>query len=73
MATVILRRDKVERRTGLSRSAIYAKLKENPNRPNDYDPTFPKPIRLGSQAVGWVESEIEEWLTAQIAKSRQTA
>ena len=73
MATDIHRRDEVERRTGLSRSAIYGKLKENPNRPNEYDPTFPKPIRLGSQAVGWVESEIEEWLTEQIAKSRLAA
>jgi prophage regulatory protein len=73
MATVILRLNAVERRTALSRSAIYGKLKYNPNRPNEYDPTFPKPIRLGSQAVGWVESEIEDWLTAQIAKSRKTA
>mgnify|MGYP001766942148 FL=1 len=73
MATIILRLNAVEHRTGLSRSAIYGKLKHNPNRPNEFDPTFPKPIRLGSQAVGWVEAEIEEWLAAQIAKSRQTA
>ncbi len=73
MATVILRRHEVERRTGMGRSAIYAKLTPNPNRPNEYDPTFPKPIRLGSQAVGWVESELEDWITAQIAKSRKAA
>jgi prophage regulatory protein len=73
MATVILRLQEVERRTGLSRSAIYGKMKQNPNRPNEFDPTFPKPIHLGSQAVGWVESELEEWLGKQIAKSRLAA
>ena len=73
MAIVILRRDEVERRTGLSRSAIYAKLKVNPNRPYEFDPDFPKPIRLGSQAVGWVECELEAWLKDQIAKSRSAA
>jgi prophage regulatory protein len=73
MATIILRRDEVERRTGLSRSAIYAKLKANPNRPYEFDPTFPTPVRLGSQAVGWVESELEDWITAQITKSRKAA
>jgi prophage regulatory protein len=73
MATVILRRDEVERRTGLSRSAIYGKLKQNPNKPHEFDPTFPRPVKLGSQAVGWVESEIEDWITAQIAKSRKAA
>ena len=73
MATVILRRIEVERRTGLSRSAIYGKLKQNPNKPHEFDPTFPRPVRLGSQAVGWVESEIEEWLQKQITKSRAAA
>lgn len=69
----MLRRKQVEARTGLSRSSIYAKLRQNPKRPGDYDPAFPKPVALGSKAVGWIEAEIEAWLTAQIQKSRQTA
>ena len=69
----IIRRPKVEERTGLKRSAIYAKFRPNPKRPSDYDPTFPKPVRIGKKAVGWVESEIDDWLTAQIAKSRPEA
>jgi len=32
------------------------------------DGTFPKPIKLGARAVGWLESEIEEWLQARIEK-----
>jgi len=67
----ILRRKQVEARTGLSRSSIYAKITPNPNRPGDYDPTFPKPISLGAKAVGWVEGEIDAWLHAQVQKSRQ--
>lgn len=67
----ILRRRQVEVRTGLSRSSIYAKLKRNPSRPNDYDPTFPRQISVGSKAVGWVEAEIDAWLEGQIQKSRQ--
>lgn len=49
----ILRRKQVESRTGLSRSTIYLRMQNG---------TFPKPIRLGPRAVGWVESEIENWL-----------
>ncbi len=70
-ALTILRRKQVEARTGLSRSTIYAKLRPNPKRPNDYDPTFPTPIPVGAKAVGWIESELEAWLVAQINKSRK--
>ena len=67
----ILRRKQVEARTGLSRSSIYARISPNPNRPGDHDPTFPKPVSLGAKAVGWVEAEIDAWLSAQVEKSRK--
>jgi prophage regulatory protein len=70
-ALTILRRKQVEARTGLSRSSIYARLKHNPKRPGDYDPTFPKPVSIGAKAVGWIEAEIDAWLAAQVAKSRK--
>lgn len=57
----IIRRKQVEARTGLSRSTIYARMAEG---------TFPKPVSLGPRAVGWVESEITDWLNAQVAQSR---
>ena len=69
----ILRRKQVEARIGLSRSAIYSKLRHNPRRPSDYDPTFPKPIPVGARAVGWVESELNAWLVAQINKGRKAS
>ena len=67
----ILRRKQVEARTGLSRSSIYARLRQNPKRPGDYDPTFPSPVSVGAKAVGWIEAEIDAWLTAQVEKSRK--
>lgn len=67
----ILRRKQVEARTGLPRSTIYAKLKYNPKRPGDYDPSFPRPVKIGSsRTVGWIQSEVDEWIGAQIQKSR---
>ena len=53
----ILRRKQVEERTGLSRSTIYLRIHEG---------TFPRPINIGSRAVGWLEHEIEAWLAACI-------
>ncbi len=72
-ALTIIRRKQVEARTGLSRSSIYARLRHNPKRPGDYDPTFPKPVSVGAKAVGWIEAEIDAWLTAQVEKSRKAA
>ena len=67
----ILRRKQVEQRTGLSRSTIYAKLRRNPKRPNEFDPTFPRPVSIGPKAVGWLEHEINDYIAAQVKKSRQ--
>ncbi len=66
----ILRCKQVEARTGLCTSTIYARIGHNPKRPSDSDPTFPKPISIGAKAVGWIEAEIDEWLNAQVEKSR---
>lgn len=70
-ALTIIRRKQLEARTGLSRSTIYAKMRENPKRPSDFDPTFPKPISMGAKAVGWIETEVEAWLSARVAESRK--
>lgn len=63
-APTILRRKQVEARTGLSRSSIYDGVKAG---------TFPAPVRLGARAVGWIESEVNDWLTSRIEKSRKAA
>ncbi len=60
----ILRRKKVEARVGLSRSTIYGAVNAG---------TFPRPIKLGPQSVGWIEAEIEQWLRDRIAASRNAS
>ncbi|MDP1871201.1 MAG: AlpA family transcriptional regulator [Gallionella sp.] len=58
----IVRLPVVMARTGLSRSTIYVRINEG---------TFPKSIKLGARAVGWLESEIDNWLSEKIEQSRQ--
>lgn len=58
-AVRILRLPAVIHKTGLARTTIYDWLNPKSQR---YDPTFPKKRKLGKQSVGWLESEIDEWL-----------
>ncbi|MFS2222000.1 helix-turn-helix transcriptional regulator [Pantoea sp. B65] len=57
--TRMLRLKAVVAKTGVGRSTIYDWL--NPKSPR-HDGSFPKQRRLGQQSVGWLESEIDEWL-----------
>lgn len=59
-----LRLPEVLARTGLSRSTIYVRLEQG---------RFPRPVSLGARAVGWIESEVDEWMRARIAASRSDA
>lgn len=65
---IILRRKQVEARTGLCRSSIYAKINQDSSRPDEFDASFPKPIRLGTRAVGWLEHEVDAWIESRIAE-----
>jgi prophage regulatory protein len=58
MTDRFLRLADVVQTTGLSRSTIY-----------DYMAVgkFPKPVPLGQQARGWVESEIGQWKRERLA------
>ncbi len=62
MSDKFLRMSEVRRRVPLSRSQIYLLISRN---------EFPKPISLGSRAVGFLESEIDAWITARVAAFRQ--
>lgn len=53
MAEQILRRRQVELLIGVSRSSIYAWIGKG---------DFPAPVRLGTRAVGWRQSDIDHWL-----------
>ena len=64
MSHVILRLPAVKARTGLSRSTIYLRVSQR---------MFPEPVRLGQRSVGWLETEIHDWITARVAESRGCA
>jgi prophage regulatory protein len=61
MANMILSLPAVKVRTGLSRSAIYLQISEG---------TFPKQISLGAKAIGWLESDVENWVCQKVELSR---
>lgn len=60
-AKVIIRLPQVKQRTGLSRSTIYALIKSGKFKP---------PISLGPRAVGWLASDIDEFIDQRIYASR---
>jgi prophage regulatory protein len=64
MMHTILRLPEVKRSTGLSRSTIYLRIAEG---------RFPKPVSLGGRAVGWLEAEVQDWLTRRIEASRKVS
>ena len=56
-----LRLRQVSQLTGLGRSMIYQMQAEG---------RFPRRIKLGERAVGWLESEVRDWLATRIETSR---
>ena len=53
----IMRLKDVMKVTGLGRSTIYKYISEG---------QFPEQISLGARAVGWVDSEIDDWVMSKI-------
>ena len=49
----MLRLGEVMRLTGLSKTTIYRRYR---------DGTFPRPLKLGPQSIGWRRGEILEWI-----------
>lgn len=64
MTQAILRRKKVEAKTGFPRSTLYLKIAQG---------EFPKPIKIGARAVGWLESDVDAWIEQRIVESRGAA
>lgn len=50
----LLKIQAVLQRTSLSKSTLYAKIKEG---------TFPEPVRLGARCSRWKSSELDNWLS----------
>ena len=56
MAKRILRLPAVMEISGLSSSAIYDQMARS---------LFPRPLRIGLRAVGWLEDDIDDWLATR--------
>ena len=52
----VLRLREVLERVGLSKSTLWRLIKAG---------QFPKPISLGPRAVGWIEEEIDQWISSR--------
>lgn len=61
MTIKMLRLRAVQDWTGLSRSTIYAMMKNG---------EFPKNIALGARAVGWTSDSIEAWIDSRISATQ---
>ena len=59
----IIRLPEVISLTGLSKSTLYKKVQAG---------TFPSQVSLGDRAVGWIASEVNDWIDGQITCSRDS-
>lgn len=57
MSNTLIRLPEVQRRTGYSKAWIYRLISQN---------RFPLAIKIGSRAIAFVESEVDEWISQRI-------
>ncbi|WP_447873889.1 helix-turn-helix transcriptional regulator [Serratia fonticola] len=61
-AQSLIRLPDVQRRTGYSKAWIYRLMSQG---------KFPTSVKIGTRAIAFVESEIDEWVNERIAESRK--
>jgi len=61
---LVLKKPTVLNRVGMSAPTLWRRVK---------DKSFPQPISLGGRSVGWLESEVNEWIKARAALRNQSA
>lgn len=57
MSNNLIRLPEVQRRTGYSKAWIYRLISQN---------RFPLAVKIGSRAIAFVESEVDEWISQRI-------
>jgi prophage regulatory protein len=63
MTNRILRLPEIKARTGLSRSSIYLKSKN--------DPDFPSLVSIGARAVGMHSDPLDKWIGSRLPSSER--
>lgn len=61
MSNTLIRFHEAQRRTGYSKAWLYRLISEH---------RFPQPVKIGSRAIAFIESEVDEWINQRIAVSR---
>lgn len=61
----VIRINELAKKLSIGKSTIYDWL--NPKSPR-YDETFPKPIKLGTATIGWLDCLVDEWLLSKYAE-----
>jgi len=73
MSNNLIRISDLQKKIGLSRSAIYLKIsKKSPK----YDTNFPQPVKFSNaknSPVVWVEDEVDAWIDSFIQSKRKAA
>ncbi|BEN05081.1 AlpA family transcriptional regulator [Serratia bockelmannii] len=62
MSKSLIRLTDVQRRTGYSKAWIYRLMSQG---------KFPASVKIGTRAIAFVESEIDDWVNQRIAESRK--
>jgi prophage regulatory protein len=57
----LLRLPEVKKQTGLGRSTIYGEIAAE---------NFPRPVKISSRSVAWIEFEVADWIARKIAEHR---
>lgn len=62
MSKSLVRISEVIRRTGYSKAWIYRLMSQG---------KFPSSVKIGSRAIAFVESEVDDWINQRIEDSRK--
>ncbi|MCM7774980.1 AlpA family transcriptional regulator [Enterobacter asburiae] len=62
MSNNFLRMSEIMRRTGYGKAWIYRLISQG---------KFPRPIKIGTRAIAFVESEVDDWINQRIEDSRK--
>ncbi|WP_039907408.1 helix-turn-helix transcriptional regulator [Candidatus Regiella insecticola] len=61
MQQTLIRLPEVQRRTGYSKAWIYRLISQH---------RFPVPVKIGTCAITFIESEVDAWINQRIIESR---
>lgn len=61
MTNTLIRLPEVQRRTGYSKAWVYRLMSQG---------KFPTSVKIGTRAIAFIESEVDEWISQRIAESR---